>query len=144
MSQERMYIIHLLILFTFRCLANLRHFVLVSIVTYKKKKDLTTFYNNSFFVRRVHEWSHLEDSIVSATSLEAFRACLSPTKYNRFPPLTLPKNRLQFNVFDTDTEHDHPQKYHSTCHVIWPQECDFYVGISLNTTMHTWIYSILC
>lgn len=33
--------------------------------------------NNSFFVRTVHEWNKLEDSIVSVTSIEAFRAFLS-------------------------------------------------------------------
>jgi hypothetical protein len=103
LSQERMYIIHLSLLFTFRCLANLRHFVLVSIVTYKKKKDLTTFYNNSFLVRRVHEWNQLEDSTVSSIPLNtiAFPRWLYPrigyssTYLIQIQNMTTPKNTIR-------------------------------------------------
>ena len=37
----------------------------------------TNIYRNSFFVRTVHDWNQLDNSTVSVTSAEAFRACLS-------------------------------------------------------------------
>ena len=37
----------------------------------------TNIYRNSFFVRTVHDWNQLDNSTVSVTSVEAFRACLS-------------------------------------------------------------------
>ena len=44
---------------------------------FSTKRCNTNIYRNSFFVRTVHDWNQLDNSTVSVTSVEAFRACLS-------------------------------------------------------------------
>jgi len=48
---------------------------------FSTKRGNTNIYRNSFFVRTVHDWNQLDNSTVSVTSVEAFRACLSRDKF---------------------------------------------------------------
>jgi hypothetical protein len=44
---------------------------------FSTKRCNTNIYRNSFFVRTIHDWNQVDNSTVSVTSVEAFRACLS-------------------------------------------------------------------